>query len=48
MKIGISRFYGGSSLNGMDIADRIGFVGTPLWWPLAISVVASILCFWKV
>ena len=26
----------------------IGFVGTPLWWPLDISVVASILCFWKV
>ena len=26
----------------------LGFVGTPLWWPLGISVVASILCFWKV
>ncbi len=26
----------------------LGFVGTPLWWPLVISVVASILCFWKV
>ena len=26
----------------------LGFVGTPLWWPLAISVVASVLCFWKV
>ena len=26
----------------------LGFVGTPLWWPLAISVAASAFCFWKV
>lgn len=26
----------------------LGFVGTPLWWPLVISVAVSVFCFWKV
>ncbi len=26
----------------------LGFFGTPLWWPLVISIAASALCFWKV
>ncbi|MCY4032135.1 MAG: DUF2160 domain-containing protein [Hyphomicrobiales bacterium] len=26
----------------------LGLVGTPLWWPLGISVAASAFCFWKV
>lgn len=25
----------------------LGFVGTPLWWPLVISIAASAFCFWK-
>ena len=26
----------------------LGFVGTPLWWPLGLSVFGSAFCFWRV
>ena len=26
----------------------LGFVGTPLWWPLGIAILWSAFCFWKV
>jgi len=26
----------------------LGLFGTPLWWPLGLSIFGSILCFWKV
>ena len=26
----------------------LGFVGQPLWWPLAISIAWGVFCFWKV
>lgn len=26
----------------------LGLVGQPLWWPLGISIVWGIFCFWKV
>jgi len=26
----------------------LGLFGEPLWWPLAISLCGSALCFWKV
>ena len=26
----------------------LGLVGTPLWWPLVLSICGSAFCFWKV
>ncbi len=26
----------------------LGFIGEPLWWPLAISLGWGVFCFWKV
>ncbi|MEP1574239.1 DUF2160 domain-containing protein [Roseibium album] len=26
----------------------LGFVGTPLWWPLALSIVWGSFSFWKI
>ncbi len=26
----------------------LGFIGEPLWWPLAISLAWGVFCFWKV
>ena len=26
----------------------LGLVGTPLWWPLGLSICGSAFCFWKV
>jgi len=25
----------------------LGFVGTPLWWPLCIAIIWGVFCFWK-
>lgn len=26
----------------------LGFIGQPIWWPLGISILWGVFCFWKV